>query len=189
MHCLDYNQQDKQVGISYYLLLPCIARSCLLLQVLYYGLPAAAAAVFINSKIAAYITSTTISQPGQQLSTVHQAAATAITASAEGSLSDIPEGLQQALLHFSQEAVLFAALPAACYFALGPRVITVKWDSYWITQIFITCLVLFPLVDPVLSGLWTPAVTVSTFTPYFACICWICASFILSVVGTHLAKL
>lgn len=122
-------------------------------QVLYYGLPAAAAAVLINSKLASLITQYT-SAAAEGPSSIPTAAA----AAADG-LSD--PVFQQAVLHFTQEAVLFAAMPTACYIALGKRVVSTKWDPYWVVQTLATCVVLFPLVDPMLSNLWRPAVTVS----------------------------
>jgi hypothetical protein len=85
-----------------------------------------------------------------------------------------------ALLHLGQEAVLALLLTAACRLALGPRVLRASppppaaaieaepgaapaaagaaagGTRYWLLQTAGTCLLLFPVVDPLLSGAWAP---------------------------------
>lgn len=119
-----------------------------LVKVLSYALPAAVAAVGINSQLPGLLT-------GLSSSSIQGAPATAVQGEAAA------DSIQQlALLHLSQEAVLALLLPTACRLALGPRVTAAEGSSYWAVQTLGTCLLLFPLVDLGLSSLWQPAAEV-----------------------------
>lgn len=120
-------------------------------QVLTYALPAAVAAVGINSQLPGLLPGISSIQPS----------ATAV----QGEAAAISSIQQLALLHLSQEAVLALLLPAACRLALGPRVTAAQGSAYWATQTLGTCLLLFPLVDPGLSSLWQPAAEVGCSPP------------------------
>jgi len=67
-----------------------------------------------------------------------------------------------ALLHLCQEAVLALLLPLACRLALGSRVTAATASLYWTVQTLGTCLLLFPLVDPLLSSAWQPVAEVGS---------------------------
>lgn len=88
------------------------------MQVLYYGLPAATAAVCLNSQLTLLITSSSSSSSdtvaGGDAARTSVVAATALAESAV---------MQQALLHLSQEAFFASLMPAACWLALGNRVV------------------------------------------------------------------
>jgi hypothetical protein len=62
--------------------------------------------------------------------------------------------------HLCQEAVLAVLLTGACRLALGPRVTAAQPSPYWLLQTAGTCVVLFPLADPLLSHAWQPVVQV-----------------------------
>lgn len=114
----------------------------LLQQVLALALPAAGAAVAINSHLL----------PHWLLSQAASAAAAATTT--EGQTQEL------ASLHLCQEGVLALLLTVACRAALGPRVTAVRPSSAWLLQTAGTCLVLFPLVDPLLAHAWAPVAQV-----------------------------
>eukprot|EP00879_Flechtneria_rotunda_P013066 GHRR01013646.1.p1 GENE.GHRR01013646.1~~GHRR01013646.1.p1 ORF type:complete len:351 (+),score=87.82 GHRR01013646.1:147-1199(+) len=118
-----------------------------LVKMLCTGLPAVACVVLASSQLAAHF--------ADSRNTYSQAADAAATAAAAG-VAFLPE--QQALLHLYQEAVPAILMPAACWLAVGSRVVAIHWDSYWVVQTVGTCAVLFPLVDPILFNLWAPAV-------------------------------
>lgn len=127
-------------------------------QLLSYALPAAVAAVGINSQLPGLLTG---------ISSI-QSAATAV----QGQAAAISSIQQLALLHMSQEAVLALLLPAACRLALGPRVTAAQGSAYWAVQTLGTCLLLFPLVDPGLSSLWQPAAEVGFRGLHTSTRCW-----------------
>ncbi|WIA31154.1 hypothetical protein OEZ86_001165 [Tetradesmus obliquus] len=126
-----------------------------LLRVLCFTLPTAAAAMLVNARLAAVLSSSSSSSSSSLLSPT-----AAETAAAAAAGLDVAESAAAApaLLHVSQEAVLAVLMPAAVWLALGPRVVSARWDSYWVLQTLATCAVLFPLVDPLLWGAWQPAV-------------------------------
>lgn len=83
-----------------------------------------------------------------------------LTAASAESIQDL------ALLHLCQEAVLALLLPLACRLALSSRVTAAAVSPYWIVQTLGTCLLLFPLVDPLLSSAWRPVVEVGPAQPH-----------------------
>jgi hypothetical protein len=93
-----------------------------LLQVLYFGLPAAAAAVLANSRLTNLLSSSSSNSRLDQDAAESAAAAAATTGlgAAESAAA------VQALLHISQEAVLAALMPAAVWLALGNRVVSLR---------------------------------------------------------------
>jgi hypothetical protein len=136
--------------------------------VLSYTLPAAAVAVSINNQLYKLLSVTT--QSGlltSETQTSATASADQLTAAVAAAAS--ADSVQQlALLHLSQEAVLALLLPAACRLALGPRVTAAAGSSYWTLQTVGTCLLLFPLVDPLLYSVWQPAAAVSRLFAAYA---------------------
>ncbi len=60
-------------------------------------------------------------------------------------------GAAAAAAHLGAEAALAVALPAACWLALGRRVVLLRWERYWVAQVLLTCAVVFPVADPLLS--------------------------------------
>lgn len=142
-------------------------------QVLSLALPAAGVAVGVNGQLRTWLlpagAPAAVAQPPQPpalpdaaavLSVTPSEAAAGLVAAAQGASPAGASIHAMALLHLSQEAVLALLLPAACRIVLGSRVTAASASSYWAVQTLATCLLLFPLVDPLLSSVWRPVAEV-----------------------------
>ncbi len=74
--------------------------------------------------------------------------------------------MDTALTHLAQEGLLALLLPTAVILALShfqplrSGLLSARWAPSHIIQTLVLCLLVFPLVDPLLYSLWGPLVTV-----------------------------
>jgi hypothetical protein len=139
-------------------------------QVVTYALPAAGLAVGINSQLRQWLLTSGVADTAAA-GAVGAGAGGATSSSSAAAIEAGAASIQQlAHLHLAQEAVLALLLPAAVRFALGPRVTAAAASPYWVGQTLGTCLLLFPLVDPLLSSVWQPVAEVRRWGAAAACV-------------------